>query len=43
MDGPGFNLWTRRRLGLAATGMAASTLALFGLDKTEAGKKKRKR
>jgi hypothetical protein len=43
MDGPGFDLWTRRRFGQAAGGVAASVLALPGFTDSEASKKKRKR
>ncbi len=43
MDGPGFDLWTRRRFGQAAGGIAATALALLGLTETEANKKKRRR
>lgn len=43
MDGPGFDLWTRRRFGLAASGFAASTRAALGLAGSEASKKKRRR
>lgn len=43
MDGAGFDLWTRRRFGLAAGVLGASTLDAFGLAERAAGKKKRKR
>jgi hypothetical protein len=43
MDGPGFDRWTRRRFGRAATGFAASTLAVLGLAETEASKKRKRR
>ena len=43
MDGPGFDLWTRRRFGRAATGFAATLLAVLGPVGTEAGKKRKRR
>jgi hypothetical protein len=43
MDGPRFDLWTRRRFGLAAGVIAASPIAVPGLTGTEASKRKKKR
>jgi hypothetical protein len=42
MDGSQFDVWTRRRFGLAASGLSASLLTLTGLDAT-AKKKHKKR
>jgi hypothetical protein len=43
MDGPRFDLWTRRRFGQVATGLAASALAALGVSETEARKKRKRR
>jgi hypothetical protein len=40
MDGSRFDSWTRRRIGLAAGGMAATLAGLFSAD---ANKKKKRR
>jgi hypothetical protein len=43
MDGSQFDVWTRRRFGLAAGGLSASLVGFIGLDSAEAKKKHKKK
>ena len=43
MDGPGFDRWTRRRVGRLAGGFAVAALAVPGVTDSEAGQNARKR
>jgi hypothetical protein len=43
MDGSQFDVWTRRRFGLAAGGLSASLLTLASLEDAEAKKRKKRK